>query len=46
MDLVTETRTLMKEGVYDPHKLFKILYAKHAVHYSKVREAIHLAKQY
>lgn len=36
----------MKKGVYDQHELFRILYARHPVHYSKVREAIHDAKQF
>lgn len=43
-ELVTETVELMKGGVYDPHRLFDILYHKHVVHYAKVREAIHIAK--
>lgn len=45
MDLKKEALEMMKQGVYDPEKLFQILYRKHAVHYSQVREAIHEAKQ-
>lgn len=42
--LVNQVRTLMKQGEYDPSKLFKIVYARNPVHYSRVREAIHIAK--
>lgn len=45
MNLERETLTLIKAGIYHPDKLFKILYQRHPVHYSKVREAIHNAKQ-
>jgi hypothetical protein len=44
MSLVNEAKNLMKQGMYDPNALFKILYARHPVHYSKIREAIHTAK--
>lgn len=45
MNLENEVVTLMKKGMYDPDVLFRTLYSKHPVHYSKVREAIHNAKQ-
>ena len=44
MDLVTQARFLIKEGIYDPKDLFNILYFNNRVHYSKVREAINYAK--
>jgi hypothetical protein len=34
----------MKKGIYDPDALYLILYSRHPVHYSKVRDAIHVAK--
>jgi hypothetical protein len=45
MNLEHDAMKLINQGVYDPHILFKILYNKHPVHYSRVREAIHAAKQ-
>lgn len=42
--LIKEALELMAGGEYDPHRLFHILYRKHHVHYAKVREAIHEAK--
>ena len=44
LTLEQEARNLLKKGIYDPHEMFKILYYKHPIHYSKVREAIHNAK--
>jgi hypothetical protein len=46
VSLENEVKNLMKNGVYDPHVLFKTLYERHPIHYSKIREAIHNAKQY
>ena len=46
MTLEKEVKQLMRTGIYDPTALFNILYRKHAVHYSQVREAIHNAKQF
>ena len=46
INLEKEVKQLMKSGIYHPDKLFDILYHRHAVHYNKVREAIHNAKQY
>lgn len=43
--LEMEVRRLMAGGLYDPEELFKLVYAKHPVHYSRVREAVHNAKQ-
>lgn len=43
--LENEVLKLMREGVYDPSLLFDILYHKHVVHYARLREAIHNAKQ-
>lgn len=45
INLVRQARALINDGIYDPEKLFKILYYSNRVHYSKVREAIHVAKQ-
>ena len=45
LDLEKQVKELMKEGVYDPETLFQILYRRNPYHYSKVREAIHNAKQ-
>lgn len=45
MCMVNEAVNLMNKGIYDQHELFKIIYNRHPVHYSRVREAIHLAKQ-
>lgn len=45
MNLVKQVKGLMNEGVYDPDVLFKLVYNNNRVHYSKVREAIHVAKQ-
>ena len=45
MQLEKDVSALIKQGVYDHNKLFDILYKKHNVHYSLVREAIHAAKQ-
>lgn len=44
MNLVQEAKNLMKKGVYDPNVMFRIIYPRHRVHYSRVREAIHQAK--
>jgi hypothetical protein len=44
MNLKKEAQNLIKNGVYDPNELFRILYARHPVHYSRVREAVHEAK--
>jgi hypothetical protein len=44
MTLIEQVKELMKEGVFNPEDLFKILYQKNRVHYSRVREAIHVAK--
>ena len=44
MSLIDQVKVLLKEGVFDPEDLFKILYARNRVHYAKVREAIHIAK--
>lgn len=43
--LQNEAHRLIKAGVFDPNVLFDIIYKKHDVHYSRVREAIHAAKQ-
>jgi hypothetical protein len=43
--LEKDVKDLMDKGMYDPYHIFNILYAKHPVHYSKIREAIHNAKQ-
>jgi hypothetical protein len=40
-----EVHRLMAKGIYEPEELFKRIYHKYPVHYSKVREAIHAAKQ-
>jgi hypothetical protein len=45
MSMINEAVNLMNKGIYDPNELFKIIYSRHPVHYSRVREAIHLAKQ-
>lgn len=45
MTLEFEVKQLMDKGIYDPHQLYNILYNKYSIHYSKVREAIHNAKQ-
>jgi len=45
MYLEKEVLMMMKAGEYDPHRIFKAIYHKFPVHYSKVREAIHNAKQ-
>lgn len=45
-NLVNQVRNLMDKGVYDPEQLFKVLYNRNRVHYSKVREAIDIAKNY
>lgn len=45
MQLENEVINMMKNGEYDPHRIFKAIYHKFPVHYSKVREAIHNAKQ-
>lgn len=42
--LIKETNKLMAKGVYDPEKIFKIIYTKYPVHYARIREAIHNAK--
>jgi hypothetical protein len=44
-ELENDVLKLMKQGQYDPFHIFNILYAKYPVHYSKIREAIHNAKQ-
>jgi hypothetical protein len=44
MNLVKQVKVLMGEGVYDPDALFRIVYNRNRVHYSRVREAIHIAK--
>lgn len=45
-NLVNQVRNLMDKGVYDPEQLFKVLYNRNRVHYSKVREAIDIAKNH
>lgn len=45
MRLEKEVKKLLAKGVHDPNELFKLLYKEHPVHYSKIREAIHNAKQ-
>lgn len=44
MNLVKEATNLMNKGEYNPERIFKILYARHPIHYSRIREAIHVAK--
>lgn len=45
MNLVGQVTNLMKKKrIYDPNALFKIVYNNNRVHYTKVREAIRLAK--
>lgn len=43
-NLRNQVRRLMAKGVYDPEALFREVYLNNRVHYSKVREAIHDAK--
>jgi hypothetical protein len=42
--LEKEARNLMEKGEYNQHVIFSILYRRHPVHYSRIREAIHRAK--
>lgn len=44
-NLINAAHNLLDKGIYDPNEMFKILYARFPVHYSKVREVIHAAKQ-
>ena len=44
MNLKKEALSLIKQGVYDPDDLFRILYARHPVHYSRVGEGGHEGK--
>ncbi len=44
MNLEQEVKQLLLKGVHDPQELFKIIYPRHRVHYSRVRTAIHDAK--
>jgi hypothetical protein len=44
INLIRQAKKLINAGVYDPDELFKRIYANNRVHYSKVREAIHNAK--
>ena len=46
INLVQQARNLIKEGIYEPEKLFKIIYQNNRVHYSRVREAIDRAKNF
>lgn len=45
MSLIKEVKNLMDRGIYHQDDIFSILYARHPVHYSRIREAIHDAKQ-
>lgn len=36
----------MSKGIYDPETLFRKVYQSNNVHYSRVREAVHNAKNY
>jgi hypothetical protein len=42
--LVKQVSQLLSEGVYDPNKLFELVYPKSQKHYATVRRAIHIAK--
>jgi hypothetical protein len=44
MNLHRQVQHLIRQGVYDPEDLFKIVYQRNRVHYSKVREAVHQVK--
>lgn len=44
MSLVDQVKDLMKKGIYEPDLLFQIVYRNNRVHYSRVRDAIHVAK--
>jgi hypothetical protein len=43
-NLILQVRRLMKQGIYDPDELFRQVYINNRVHYSKVREAVQIAK--
>jgi hypothetical protein len=39
-----QVKRLMRQGIHDPHELFKRVYNTNRVHYSRVREAVHSVK--
>lgn len=44
-DLVDKVKVYMAFDIHDPEDLFQIIYQQRAgIHYSKIRDAVHIAK--